>query len=83
MCDYSWDVNKTIRIAQLQTLQKCKKIFAKLKLKMSKLLLQDEKKTGEIVLTEKLSEDLSHLYLSERYSDVIFSVEGEKIFSAS
>ena len=50
---------------------------------MSKLLLQDEKKTGEIVLTEKLSEDLSHLYLSERYSDVIFSVEGEKIFSAS
>lgn len=51
--------------------------------KMSKLLLQDEKKTGEIVLTEKLSEDLSHLYLSERYSDVVFIVEGEKIFSAS
>lgn len=50
---------------------------------MSKLLLQDEKKTGEIVLTEKLSEDLSHLYLSERYSDIIFVVEDEKIFSAS
>lgn len=50
---------------------------------MSKLLLQDEKKTGEIVLTEKLSEDLSHLYLSERYSDVVFVVENEKIYSAS
>ena len=49
---------------------------------MSKLLLEDEKKTGEIVLTEKLSEDLSNLYLSERYSDVIFKVEDERIFSA-
>lgn len=49
---------------------------------MSKLLLQDEKKTGEIVLTEKLSEDLSHLYLSDSYSDVVFFVEGEKIYSA-
>lgn len=50
---------------------------------MSKSLLQDGKKSGEIVLTEKLSEDLSHLYLSENYSDVIFLVEGEKIYSAS
>jgi hypothetical protein len=47
---------------------------------MSKSLLQDDKK-GEIVLLEKLSEDLSNLYLSERYSDVVFVVEEEKIFS--
>lgn len=49
---------------------------------MSKSLLQDEKQLGEIVLFEKLSKDLSELYLSERYSDVIFIVEDEKIYSA-
>lgn len=45
-------------------------------------LLEKDKKTGEIVLFEKLSEDLSHLYLSELYSDVSFIIEGEKIFCA-
>lgn len=50
---------------------------------MSKLLLQDDKKSGDISLVEKLSEDLSHLYLSQRYSDVVFVVEGERIHSAS
>jgi hypothetical protein len=49
---------------------------------MSKSLLQDEKKTGEIALIDKLSEDFENLYLSERYSDVVFIVEGERIFSA-
>ena len=45
---------------------------------MSKLLILDDKK-GEINLTDRLSEDLAHLYLSETYSDVTFLVEGEKI----
>lgn len=47
---------------------------------MSKFL-QDDKKVGEIVLTEKLSEDFNNLYLSESYSDVVFVVENEKIYS--
>lgn len=45
---------------------------------MSKLLIQDDKK-GEIVLTDKLSEDFANLYLSESYSDVTFQVGNEKI----
>lgn len=32
---------------------------------------------GEIVLTEKLSDDLATLYLSEKYSDVTFLVEDD------
>lgn len=32
---------------------------------------------GEIVLTEKLSDDLATLYCSEKYSDVTFLVEDE------
>jgi hypothetical protein len=45
---------------------------------MSKFL-QDDKKIGEIVLTEKLSDDFNKLYLSENYSDVTFLVENERI----
>ncbi|CRL03164.1 CLUMA_CG016151, isoform A [Clunio marinus] len=45
---------------------------------MSKSLIQDDKK-GEIVLTDRLSDDLKNLYLSENYSDVTFVVENEKI----
>jgi len=45
---------------------------------MSKFL-QEDKKVGEIVLTEKLSEDFSNLYLSHNYSDVTFLVENERI----
>lgn len=45
---------------------------------MSKFL-QDDKKVGEIVLIEKLSEDFSNLYLSHNYSDIIFIVENEQI----
>lgn len=32
---------------------------------------------GEIVLTDKLSEDLATLYCSDKYSDVTFLVEDE------
>jgi hypothetical protein len=45
--------------------------------KMSQSLICDDKK--EINLTEKLSEDLSNLFLSESYSDVTFLVENERI----
>jgi hypothetical protein len=44
---------------------------------MSNSVIQDDKK--EIVLTEKLSDDLSSLYLSENYSDVTFLVGDQKI----
>ncbi|KAG5677275.1 hypothetical protein PVAND_007045 [Polypedilum vanderplanki] len=47
---------------------------------MSKSLLQTDIKSGEINLTDKLSEDFSKLYLSANYSDVTFIVEDEKIF---
>ena len=47
---------------------------------MSKLWINcDDKKNGEIVLTDKLSEDLSCLYLSPEYADVYFLVDNEKL----
>ena len=46
MCDYFLDVNKTKRIAQLQTLQKCKKIFAKLKFKNVKITAARREEDG-------------------------------------
>lgn len=44
---------------------------------MSNTVIQDDKK--EIVLTEKLSDDLASLYMSENYSDVTFLVDDQKI----
>lgn len=34
---------------------------------------------GEIVLTDRLSDDFSNLYLSENYSDILFLVDHERI----
>lgn len=45
---------------------------------MSKSLILDGGK-GEIVLTDRLSDDFASLYLSENYSDICFLVENESI----
>lgn len=44
---------------------------------MSKSLIDDRK--GEIVLTDKLSEDFANLLLSESYSDVTFLIDKDRI----
>lgn len=44
---------------------------------MSKSLIDDRK--GEIVLTDKLSEDFASLLLSENYSDVTFLIDKDRI----
>lgn len=46
------------------------------KTKMSQTLIPNGA-GGEIVLTEKLSDDLATLYCSDKYSDVTFLVEDE------
>lgn len=43
----------------------------------SLLIANGSGSVGEIVLTDKLSEDLATLYCSEKYSDVTFLVEDE------
>jgi hypothetical protein len=53
------------------------KFFFKNK-KMSKSLIQEDK-SGEIVLTDKLSEDFSKLYISGDHSDLTLVVGGERI----
>lgn len=49
---------------------------------MSKSLIQDDKKGGEVVLLTKLSDDFANLYLSETYSDITFVIDEEKIHCA-
>lgn len=44
---------------------------------MSKSLIDDRK--GEIVLTDRLSEDFANLLLSESYSDVTFLIGTDRI----
>jgi hypothetical protein len=48
------------------------------KAKMSQLLIQDDKK-GEIVLSDRLSDDFAGLYLSSFASDISFLVEQDRI----